>query len=55
MNPSMRKALFISSIPWLLAAGWLCATGSVHAQSNLVLFLSQPGGYIGQGQTFPSK
>src|SRR5690348_1571531 len=29
----------------------LLAAGLARAQSNLVMFLSQPGDYIGQGQT----
>jgi hypothetical protein len=55
MNPRIRKGLFICSFPWLLRAGWLCGTGSGHAQSNLVLFISDPWDYVGQGQTFPNK
>ncbi len=36
----------------LSVAGVLCAALTVRAQSNLVLFISQPGDYIGQGQTY---
>jgi hypothetical protein len=36
----------------ILAFAWLSGSGLIHAQSNLVLFISTPGDYIGQGQTF---
>src|ERR1039457_1138380 len=52
MNARIQKGLFPGSVPGLLVAAWLCATGSAQAQSNLVLFISQPGDYIGQGQTY---
>ena len=52
MNPRIRKGQFMSLFPSLLIVCWLCATGSAWAQSNLVLFISQPGDYIGQGQTY---
>jgi len=52
MNPRIRKGQFMSLFPWLLIVCWLFATGSAWAQSNLVLFISQPGDYIGQGQTY---
>jgi parallel beta-helix repeat protein len=41
----------LSRIFAAVAAAWLLSTGAVRAQSNLLLFISQPGDYIGQGQT----
>jgi hypothetical protein len=35
-----------------VASALLIAAGSANAQSNLVLFISSPGDYIGQGQTY---
>lgn len=52
MNARILKQRFTCWYAGVLAAAWLCATLSVHAQSNLVLFISQPGDYIGQGQTY---
>lgn len=43
------KMLFHSSA---VALALFLAAGSTKAQSNLVLFISSPGDYIGQGQTY---
>jgi len=52
MKKTMLKGLPIYSFPSLLVAACLCVTVPAHAQSNLVLFISQPGDYIGGGQTY---
>jgi parallel beta-helix repeat protein len=35
-----------------LSVATLCVSVTAHAQSNLLLFISQPGDYIGQGNTY---
>src|SRR5436190_23263312 len=52
MNTRTQKGLFIRLFPCLLITSWLFATNFACGQSNLVLFISQPGDYIGQCHTY---
>src|SRR4051794_14508304 len=38
-----------------LAAVWSLAAASARAQSNMVLFISGPGDWVGQGQTYATS
>jgi hypothetical protein len=48
-----RTSIYLFRILPLLCLVWgLLASRTVYGQSNLVLLVSQPGDYIGQGQTY---
>lgn len=50
--PQVRRFVSVTTrFLWLFASLFL-AIGRTQAQSNLVLYVSQPGDYIGQGQTY---